>query len=283
MDIKCCIQTVIYDRMTSVEKPSYQEHHQYLYQLQDQPPTEWQFKQHPNYCQILEHISKDQGQQYLSQIETLFPHISFEQIRDYVNANDKYGGAVKHIYTTQSLRLLYCSPSSLRYIFQALMVLDAYRETDCTHMVEVGAGYGGLCLAIQMLAPSMLDPINSFKQYDMMDLPASCVLIRDYLALHSEHLPILYTVHAQYSNFNNEQHKTFFISHFCFSELSESEQSRYRDEVIRSCTHGMLTWQTCFGDDVSCVEILLGKSVTTCVEEYPQTGPEHVKNYYIYF
>lgn len=266
-----------------MEKPSYQEHHRYLYELQDQPPTEWQFKQHPNYCQILEHIHKDHGNSYLTHIETQFPQITFEQIRDYVNTNDKYGGAVKHIYTTQSLRLLYCSPSSLRYIFQALLVLDAYNATDCTHMVEVGAGYGGLCLAIQMFAPSMLTETKTLKQYYMMDLPASCVLIREYLALHSERLPILYMAHARDRDFNTYQHKTFFISHFCFSELSESEQQRYRDEILSSCTHGMLTWQTCFGDDISRADLLLGKTVTKCLEECPQTGPEHAKNYYIYF
>lgn len=266
-----------------MEKPSYQEHHRYLYELQDQPPAEWKFKQHPNYCQIMEHIHKDHGSRYLTHIETQFPQITFEQIRDYVNTNDKYGGAVKHIYTSQSLRLLYCSPSSLRYIFQALLVLDAYNATDCTHMVEVGAGYGGLCLAIQMFAPSMLTETKTLKQYYMMDLPASCVLIREYLALHSERLPILYMAHARDRDFNTYQHKTFFISHFCFSELSESEQQRYRDEILSSCIHGMLTWQTCFGDDVSRANLLLGKPVTKCVEECPQTGPEHAKNYYIYF
>ena len=174
-------------------KPSFQEHEDYVSQLHHQLPAEWQFKHHPLYCHVLEHVSKDQGNQYLNCIETQFPHISLGQIRDYVNANDKYGGAVKHIYTTQSLRLLYCSASSLRYIYQALMVLEEYSHTDCTHMVELGAGYGGLCLAIHMFAPILLTNHHSSRPppivYYMIDLPASCDLIRDYLAVHASHLP----------------------------------------------------------------------------------------------
>jgi hypothetical protein len=271
---------------SSVEKPSYQEHQHYVSQLHDQPPTEWQFKQHPTYNQVLEHISKDHGNQYLQQIETQFPHITFQQIRDYVNANDKYGGAVKQIFTTQSLRLLYCSASSLRYIFQALMVLEAYSHTDCTHMVELGAGYGGLCLAIQMFYPIILSTPTktmTIQSYDMIDLPASSVLITDYLALHSEHIRIPY--HVVHNSVIHTKDNYFFISHFCFSALSESEQVRYRDEVIGHCRHGMLTWQTCFGDQVECASFMLGggKPITKCVEEIPQTAPEHVKNYYVYF
>ena len=50
-----------------------------------------------------------------------------------------------------------------------------------------------------------------------------------------------------------------------------------------ACAHGILTWQTCFGDAVEGAGSLLGVNVERVEEEVPATAPSHVKNHYVYF
>ena len=136
-----------------VDKPNYTSHQSYLQSVvASQSCTQWTFKQEPLFMEILENVSKDYGVQYLQHIEEDFPMVTFDILRNYVNTNDKYGNANKTIFTTKDKKLLYCSPTSLRYLYHALVLVDAYKLSGCRKMIELGSGYGGLCLAVQMLS-----------------------------------------------------------------------------------------------------------------------------------
>ena len=101
----------------------------------------------------MEHLSKDVGAKYLKQIEEEFPTITFDQLKGFVTLNDKYGAPTKTIFTSQNMKLLYCSPSSLRYVYHALIMLPYFQETTQNAIVELGVGYGGLFMAINYFAP----------------------------------------------------------------------------------------------------------------------------------
>jgi len=269
-----------------VPKPNYESHQKFLQSLANQPCSEWSFKQEPCFMEILENVSKEYGAQYLQNIEADFPMVTFEILRKYVNTNDKYGNASKTIFTTQDKKLLYCSPSSLRYLYHALILVDAFKLSGCRKIIELGAGYGGLCLAVQFVVQLFTDV--TIDKYVMIDLPHSCTLIRSYLQVHEEFLTIPYEVMDDYDTISIEyssNNEYFFVSNYCFSALSLKWQTHYLSHVLENCQHGWVTWQTCFGESINRAMVLLGKPKDsyTIVTEKPQTAPYFIENYWICF
>jgi hypothetical protein len=279
----------------SVPVPNYQEHQDYINTILNSDIKDLQFKNKIEYTKVLENLSRDKGAEYLRAIEEDFPTVTFEDIRTYINLNDKYGGAIKTIFTMSNMRLLYCSPTTLRYIYHALLILKYYQETNCKHIVELGQGYGGLFLAINFFLrkhqSTATNPII-INSYTMIDLPDSCDLTIKYLQAHQDNLIIDWNVcdHQEISwetvnttKTPDEPNDTFFISNYCFTAIDQEERTRYADMIIKPCTHGLLTWQTCFGADINQADQILRHTVIKKEEETPQTAQPHIKNYYVYF
>jgi hypothetical protein len=266
----------------SVTKPSYQSYQSYVETVVQEPYTQWAFKQHPSYLEILENVGKEYGIQYLYWIEHEFPIVTFDILRKFVNINDKYGNANKMIFTTRDHRLLYCSPSSLRYLYHALILLTKFQASGCQHIVELGCGYGGLCLAVQILAPLFTNV--HLGTYVMIDLPEPCALTRAYLQVHQSHIGSEIKILDDVKNADLANDGSFFlVSNYCFSALSREWQTKYRVHLVDHCSHGWIIWQTCFGDSVENSRYLLGKPDAEIIEEKPQTAPLHVKNYWVHF
>lgn len=269
--------------------PSYVEHQKLIESVLDKEMKDIHFKDHSSYFMVLENVSRETGAEYLKCIEQQFPEVTYEHIRSYINANDKYGGSIKTIFTMSNMKLLYCSATTIRYIYHALTILTYYQETVCKNMVELGQGYGGLFLAINMF--SHLFPQACIKMYSMIDLPQSSKLTNKYLDAHSELITVPWIVVDSDSltdslivnTTNATPNETFFISNYCFTAIDQVEQTKYREKVIEKCAHGFLTWQTCFGADITMVDQILNKPVINTKEEEPQTAPKHVKNYYVWF
>jgi putative sugar O-methyltransferase len=135
------------------------------------------FKSNHHYVGVLEHVTYDLGVKYLKLIETEFTHINYKNIIGFIEINDKYGKPNKQNFIYKENNIL-CSPTSLRYIYHALIILDHYKNTNCENIVEVGCGYGGLCLAINYF--SKLNNIF-IKNYNLVDLPEVLNLIDNYL------------------------------------------------------------------------------------------------------
>lgn len=270
--------------------PTYTNHQNFIETVLDGNIGEIQFKNNANYNNVLENLSRDHGIEYLSRIESEFPQVSFEDIRSFIMANDKYGGSIKTIFTMKNMKLLYCSPSNLRYIYQALLILSYYKETTSRNIVEVGQGYGGLFLAINMFMSKI--PGIAINQYIMIDLPNSCKLTNKYLESHDNmiHIPrnvydntMLDNITVPVTENKQTPNDSFFISNYCFTAIDPIEQEKYVNKIIQPCKHGFLTWQTCFNSNVHNADDILKKSVINRPEETPQTAPKHVKNHYVYF
>lgn len=273
--------------MATVPIPDYQDHQTFISTILHAELKDVQFKNKGEYTRVLENLTREKGALYLQQIEKEFPYVTFEDVRAFININDMYGGAVKTVFTMQNIKLLYCSPSTLRYIYHALKIIQYYQETGCKHIVELGQGYGGLFLAINTFAKKM--PNLDIKSYTMIDLPNSNKLTAKYFNQHKDHITLEWKLldKDQISwdtvSKNKDSDPTFFISNYCFTAIPQEERQRYTDMIIQKCSHGFLTWQTCFGVDINQASQIIKQTTIKTEEETPQSGPSHVKNYYVYF
>lgn len=214
-----------------------------------------QFKSNPEYMGILEHVSQEFGEQYLSLLlnEVGMP---IDHIIGFCNINDSFGGPV--MYKVGNLPNP-VSPTSLRYLYHASQVLKSSKGADC--FVEVGGGYGGLYLALTYLSKT---PIC---EYHLVDLDQSINLQRLVLADHSN---VVY--HSASTHGANVPDNCFFISNYCFSEISPELQKLYIQHLVTRCSHGFLAWNF-----IPCYDI--GKP-TTIEQERPLT---YSGNYFVYF
>ena len=176
------------------------------------------FKSNPNYRGILEHVSVEYGNKYLNLILEEFPDIGVSEINEFCNINDLYGNPKKETFIKDNNNLN-CSPTSLRYIYHALTILQYYHNTKCTNIVEVGCGYGGLCLAINHFMKFFETRIDN---YHIIDLTEPINLIEHYLNKHREYIKVNINYHNSSTyGINIEDKNLFFISNYCYTEIDE--------------------------------------------------------------
>lgn len=187
------------------------------------------FKSNNNVTQILEHVSFDQGQLYLKYIRDIF---TLDDIIRYCEENDKYGGGKKY-----NFGFIVTSPSNFRYILHAHLILTHMKSnnTNDVNIVEVGCGYGGLCLAIHSF--STLYNINILC-YNLIDLPDISNLQKMYLS--NFNINGL-TFHNAY-DYNIVNNNLFLISNYCFSEISDYHQKQYIKMLFPKVIHGFMAW-----------------------------------------
>jgi len=237
------------------------------------------FKSQGDYNSVLEHVTYEYGIEYLSLIENEFSDITKEQIIEYLNINDKYGFPKKNTFNFKTNGEISCSPTSIRYIYHALLILQHYKKNDLTEVVEVGCGYGGLFLAICFFSEIVHVKIN---KYHFVDLPEVCNLINNYLELNKSYINIEYQIYSS-DNFGRDikAHNLFLISNYCFTEISDEYKQQYISNLFPKCKNGFIIWQTVFGYKIENANKIFNKIVIE--EERPQTCHLVQKNYFVYF
>jgi len=234
-----------------------------------------EFKQHSHYRVILEHVSVDEGYRYLSLIETEYD-IPLEHIEKFITMNDTYGNPIKESFVSGKYNVtILCSPTSLRYIYHSLVILKYYETTKLREIVEVGCGYGGLCLAINYFADLLHIPID---KYHLIDLPDVCHLITHYLSKHESTIKIPFETYES-STFGRtiKSENLFLISNYCFTEIDDEYRNNYCDNLLPKVKNGFMVWQTDFFPSLS--TDILKKNIVSFVEERPKTS----ENYFVYF
>jgi hypothetical protein len=222
------------------------------------------FKSVPDYTYVLEHVNSSLGQEYLNLILT-HTNISSDDIIEFAKINDRIGNPVKTQYNN-----MFVSPSSLRYIWQAHIILTYFKkfenEIDC---VEIGGGYGGLCLSISNLASRYGIKINSYTIVDLLDITQ---LQEEYLGRHTLNFPIFFKDAATYGEFIDKK-DLYLISNYCFSEISDENQKKYIDLLFPKVKHGFFAWNM--------IPVYnFGFNLEIC-EEIPFSGGHY--NKYIFF
>lgn len=243
------------------------------------------FKSNINYRGILEHVSKEHGEEYLRLIEKEFPLIEMENILEFIEINDKYGGTKKEMFSLSEMPI-YCSPTSLRYIYHAFLILSYLQNTKSKNIVEVGCGYGGLCLAINYFKVFFNVEIEN---YNIIDFKETCDLIKKYLELHSEVITTKMKYHSNESYGKEvEEEKLFFISNYCYTEIDVEHNIGYTNYLLPKVDNGFLVWQNGGNKGaypVENAEEKLLKDIKKVEYERPQTdaGYDMYKNYFVYF
>jgi hypothetical protein len=237
------------------------------------------FKTNSQYNNILEHVTYEEGKQYLKLIENEFDYVTFDNINDFVKINDKYGNPELKMFVNKDGKNLISSSTSLRYVYHSLLILDYYKNTKLLSMVEIGCGYGGLCLAINYFSNLLNIKIDN---YYLIDLPEVCNLIDNYLKLNKENIQINYSLNNCYEYGKNiNENNLFLISNYCFTEIEDEHREKYIKYLFDKIQNGFICWQTCFGLNINETTIL-NKKITKLVLEKPQTSI-HGPNYFVYF
>jgi len=175
------------------------------------------FKSHSEYVGILEHVSYESGLQYLEHAR-LKNNIKLNtDIIDILKKIDYYGNPTRFYYNN----IGNISPTMLRY-FSVLGDIDRlYGNLNNKVIVEIGAGYGGQSMLINLL--------YDVKKYIIIDLPEVLPLIKKFLTKNNIDL----TKYEFYSlNDLSEISSDFLISNYAFSECYKPIQDIYIDKVI---------------------------------------------------
>lgn len=224
------------------------------------------FKSNPKYTEILEHVSQEQGYKYLQLIWENY-RLGDAEVIEFCKKNDLYGNPTKYRYSDT----LICSPTSIRYIYHANLILSWIKELGYTHVkvVELGCGYGGLCLALQHFAGRFGLEID---RYALIDLPNAIQLQKRYLVEHKMNTFLEFHSAEEHGK-TLESTDWFFVSNYCFSEISSHNQKQYIEHLLPKCRHGFLAWNMIDLYD-------FGKTLLRNEPEKPLTGS---KNRFLFF
>ncbi len=171
------------------------------------------FKQDPRYTAILEHVPPEQGEDYVDTIQEY--ELTDELIKEF-KENDSIGGANLVEYDDPFGRI---SPSTLRYIQNALDISYFFGEGELNRIVEIGGGYGGLCKTISCLC--------DFDEYHIYDIEPATKLQEKYLKN--------FDIEVIHHNVPEEiKDVDLVISNYAYSELSEELQTLYYNNVIKN-------------------------------------------------
>ena len=232
-----------------------------------------QFRRHPAYIDMLEHVTPRLGAAYAALISAEFPE-SLGQVEEYVALNDRVGDPYK-ARVALSQRVVECAPTSMRYAYQALTILEKFKASRASKIVEVGCGYGGLFLAIDFFAKRQCVPIT---KYHLVDLPEAGRLISKHLACHE--LTIPHAIHdATAYGSTVDDTGLFLISNYCFTEIAETHRGKYVEHLFGKVAHGFITWQT-NSVPLDKTAMYLPNHVCSIQEEKPQTSGRN-KNYFV--
>jgi hypothetical protein len=221
------------------------------------------FKKNPQYQAMLEHVTPGHGREYLTNIKKVFDDST---ILEFCRMNDSIGSPILSTYEEMSV-----SSTSLRYIFHSHLILSHAKSLDLSGLdiVEVGGGYGGLCLALHFFAEKYGVTI---KSYTIVDLTNPSRLQSIYIPRVNPAISVNY-VNASTFGADIPMENMFLISNYCFSEISDSYQKEYIAKLFPKVSHGFMAWNFIptynFGFE------------TRVETEYPNTGNQF--NKYVYF
>lgn len=183
------------------------------------------FKRHPFYRQVLEHITKELGEDYLKIVMEENPQFLEDPVLMGLRRNDDVGNPIKYTYP----QVGEISPTTLRYIKVASDLQIHFGDDLGSDIVEIGCGYGGQFL--------VLDQLFEINRYKMFDLPLVCELISKVIES--------YTINGSYCTTTLNQYQPgkvdLVISNYAFSELPRKIQLMYVKKVLSKSSKGYLT------------------------------------------
>lgn len=182
------------------------------------------FKSLDYYRTILEHVTYEQGLEYLNFIRREYPDIL--KFCDRFHENDTIGSPVMFDYGDIGT----FSPTTLRYMKVAGDLRQEFGDGIAQmHIVEVGGGYGGQC--------KILADLCGFASYTIIDLSEANQLAKRCL----DKLGVENVRFINREDLDQVFDYDLMISNYSFSELDRIEQTAYLNKVIKPTPNGYMT------------------------------------------
>jgi len=221
------------------------------------------FKRNKTYRGILEHVTEEQGEVYLEQIQKRWPGIVDEIER--FKINDEVGDPIRFTYPLVGE----ISSTTLRYLKVACDLRELFGDLTAFDVVEVGCGYGG-----QFLLTDLLWQLGSWT---MFDLDPVLQLISRYLESHVVNSVYKPTTLNRFDNRANGF--DLAISNYAFSELPKAFQLKYISKVLSKAKRGYLTMNsgkvTGNGQHLTIDELRVHFPFLLILDEIPLTSAEN--------
>lgn len=181
------------------------------------------FRRNPLYNQILEHVTQEQGAEYLRFISR-DPNILAAMER--FKTNDAYGNPITFEYPGHGA----VSPTTLRYVKVLADLKSLFATLEGLDICEIGVGYGGQCRVI--------DDYFKPSTYCLVDIQPALALAQRFLDNY-----ILQSV-ISYKTANELQLREYelVISNYAFTELPRSLQDAYLRKAILNSRRGYITY-----------------------------------------
>ncbi len=182
------------------------------------------FKRQPGYRKVLEHVTREQGDEYLK-ITQYYNINSIVSKFDKYKENDVIGSPVTYRYRPGNF-----SPTTLRYIKVLNDLSLFFGSLDNLNIVEVGPAYGGQC--------KIITDTYKPRSYTVIDLPDVLLLTKKYL----NYFNIKNIKYIPSNKIITDIKSDFVISNYAFSELKKSEQDLYLNHILKNVERGYITY-----------------------------------------
>lgn len=173
---------------------------------------------------IVETVSYEEGWAMLQYIAQEHPHLV--PFLEKISKSDKLGNPTVYNYPPFGS---FC-PTTLRYVKIAGDLQREFTNLSSLNILEIGGGYGGQC--------KILNDIEGFSSYTIVDLPECTPLIAKYLNCHQ----LTNTKCIDSVNVKEEMHCDLLISNYAFSELDKIDQLNYINLIIDFAPMGYMTY-----------------------------------------
>ena len=182
------------------------------------------FRNHPIFYEIYEHVSKSQGKEYLDYIIKNNKNL-LDKIDKFLE-NDKIGNPKKYYYKEIDKLI---APTTLRYIKVGSDIEKIFLD-KIDNIVEIGCGYGGQYL--------ILDKLINIKNYLLIDLFEVTKFIEKYLEC--------FVLNSSYetktiNKISYDKSWDLVISNYAFSELPSETQLIYINKILLKSKNGYMT------------------------------------------
>lgn len=222
------------------------------------PKVFQKFKSNREYREILEHVDRSLGQEYLEVIK-LYGSIP-ANLLDFCKST--YCKPFRYSYS----EIGRVSPSNLRYAKVALDLKALFGDLSGYRVAEIGVGYGGQFHAISTLAKP--------SEYSFFDLPKVIDLATLYISRF---------VNESSSRISDGSHNTdkafdLVISNYAFSELERKIQEEYFEKVILKSIRGYMIYNdigNSLFDSMKFQEVLERIPGSIMVPENPISHPKN--------
>ena len=197
------------------------------------------FKNQKVYADILEHVSYEQGLDYLHCIKEKTPY-SIQDVIAFCLKNDSVGSPHTNDFDFGvDFGMVGVSPTSLRYVYQSHLILAHLQDLDLEGEINI-VEVGGLCVALYHFCGYFGVKINSYTIVDLSEV------IRLQALFHMEVYggvghDIKY-VDASTHGKDISKDRMFCISNYCYSEISLENQHWYRYWLFPKVAHGFMCW-----------------------------------------